>query len=221
MSFINQKIGTSKPNKTGLIEPALSDFVNITGEFTNNYFLGYDNTSSSWKSTLPPGIERIPIISWYHPTYNNTSQALYDVNDNLLWRNNQFNIENSTYISKTASSGSLVPVTVSNWSQYFTLKSSALNGKRVLCEACKMQEIGSGESIRYQWGVGSSNLPTYTAIGNIAEQNDSYSGTALGLVSIGNSDLNVALKVVSLNGTIDVMNAFNMSASSMNFIILD
>ena len=67
--------------------------------------------------------------------------------------------------------------------------------------------LTGAEYIRYQWGVGSSNLATFTPIGNVAEQNEHYTTAAFGHYEVGGSDINLALKIESVSGSIGILTA--------------
>jgi hypothetical protein len=218
MSHNTIKVNAQEPSATGGVTQALADLSDVSGPFENNQTLGY---SSGWTGLNPPAIARIPIVSFEsHTTYNAT--YYYDLNDNVIWRNAQTVILDSTYASRVTASGSLVPTSNANWTQYYILKSSTLQGKTILCEAVHFgKNLTGSEYIKYQWGVGSSNLSTFTPIGNIAEQNQLYTSTALGIYTVGASNINLALKVVGLSGSISMMDASRANYCSLQISILD
>jgi len=207
MSHNKYKIGTAEADRAGLISPDLNDLSDVSGSPVNNQVLKYASATSSWgPADSSSNIARIVFSSWTGQGVPGTGTANYDANDNVIWRNGQLRIDNSTYATRTSSSGSLVPAPSSSWTQYWTLKSSALNGKTVRCEAVHMgKQLTGSEYIRYQWGVGSSNLATFTPIGNVAEQNEHYTTVALGHYEVGASDINLALKIESVSGTIGIL----------------
>ena len=209
MSHNKIKIGTAEADRTGLISPDLNDLGNVSGEASDNQILKYTSASSSWgPATASSNIARVVFSSWTGQGVPGTGTANYDQNDNVIWRNGQFRIDDSTYASRTSSSGSLVPAPSSSWTQYWTLKTSGLDGKTVRCEAVHMGKALTGaEYIRYQWGVGSSNLATFTPIGNVAEQNEHYTTAAFGHYEVGGSDINLALKIESVSGSIGILTA--------------
>ena len=89
----------------------------------------------------------------------------------------------------------------------FTLKSSALNGKKVLCEATPMARyVGGADYMKYQWISGATyHMSSYTPAGNIGEQTPDYTQSIFGVVEVGASDVTVGIKVLEKAGTINVL----------------
>ena len=223
MSHNRIKVGSAEPNSSGVISPALNDLSNVSGSPSDGQVLKYSSSSSSWSpSNSSSSTARICFSSWRAQSGFNTSTYYYDVNDNIIWRNAQFRIDDSTYATRTTSSGDLVPATATSWTQYWTLKTSALNGKAIRCEAAHFaRSVSNNQHIRYQWGVGSSNLATFTPIGNIAEQvGGQYVQTALGHYIVGGSDINLALKVTSISSNAALMTGSHSYFSHLTISVL-
>lgn len=208
MSHNINKLGAIEPSRAGVINPTLASLSDVSGTPIDNQILGFNSGSSTWGGIAAPGKARIPILSWVRIGSFNTSPYNYDVNDNVCWRNGQFKYDDSTYLTKNNADGTLTPGTLNTtaWTAYYTLKSSALNGKTILCEALhRAKDLTGTEYIRYQWGVGSGRLATYTAIGNIAEQNVNHHAHNIGIYTVGASDINLSLKVVAKSGTMGIL----------------
>ena len=223
MSHNRTKIGSAEPNSSGVISPELNDLSNVSGSPSDGQVLKYSSSSSSWSpSNSSSTTARICFSSWRSQGGFNTSNYAYDVNDNIMWRNAQFRIDDSTYATRTTATGDLVPVAATSWTQYWTLKTSALNGKAIRCEAAHFARgVGNTQHVRYQWGVGSSNLPTFTPIGNIAEQiGGQYTQTALGHYVVGGSDINLALKITGISSTGSLMSGSHSYFSHLTISVL-
>lgn len=218
MSHNTIKVNAQDPSVAGGVTQALADLSDVSGPFTDGQTLGY---SSGWTGLNPPAVARIPVISFEsHVVWSST--YYYDLNDNVVWRKGQLVIHDSTYASQATASGALSPVNNTNWIQYFILKSSGLQGKTILCEAVHFgKNLTGSEYMKIQWGVGSSNLATFTPIGNIAEQNQYYASTALGIYTVGASNINLALKVVDLSGSISIMDGTRSHYNYLQITILD
>ena len=222
MSHNRIKVGSAEPNSSGVISPELNDLSNVSGSPSDGQVLKYSSSSSSWSpSNSSSSTARICFSSWLWGSFN-TSSYSYEVNDNIIWRNAQFRIDDSTYATRTTAQGDLVPAAASSWTQYWTLKTSALNGKAIRCEAAHFAKgVGTSQHIRYQWGVGSSNLATFTPIGNIAEQiGGQYIQTALGHYVVGGSDINLALKVTNISLTAALMSGSHSYFSHLTISVL-
>lgn len=221
MSNLVIKYGSGDPQKDGGLAPHLADLNDISSSQKNGYALSYSSSSTSWESQKLAETSRTVFYSWQLATIdtaNGNPTYTYDANDNVIWRNGQAKILDATYVTRVTASGSLVPLTTTAWTQYWTLKASGLNGKKIRLEAVHMANAvtGSTEQVVYQWGRGSGNLATYTPIGNRAYQTDRYTQVALGEFTMGASDVNVALKVVSVNGVASILRG-NASGSESAF----
>ena len=210
MSNLLVKYGSGSPSREGALAPHLVDFNNVASTNNNGYALGYNSTSSEWESKKLAETSRTVFYHWRcltNETCNGNTAYTYDANDNTIWRNGQAKINNTSYVTRVTASGSLVPVASTAWTQYWTLLASTLNGKRIRLEACHMATgvTGTTEELVYQWGQGSSNLATYTPIGNKAYQTNEYTQVALGELVMGASNVNVALKVVSVSGVASIL----------------
>ena len=210
MSNLLIKYGSGEPSRVGELVPKLTDFNNVASTNNNGYALGYHTTATEWESQKLATTSRVVFYYWSCRTIetcNGSTSYTYGTNDNTIWRNGQAKIYDTSYVTRVTASGSLVPVASPAWTQYWTLKGSALNGKRVRLEACHMATgvTGSTEEVVYQWGQGSSNLSTYTPIGNKAYQTNEYTQVALGEILMGASDVNVALKVTSISGVASIL----------------
>lgn len=204
MSHNQIKIGSSAPSASGVISPNLTDF-NVAS-VNDSEALGY-TTAEGWGGVSVPGLEKVVFLSWQSRGGFSTSNETYDVNDNVMWRNDQQIIYDTSYVTRVLASGSYVPKANSNWSMSWRLKASSLAGKKIVCEAVhKAKNLTGSEDITCQWGVGSaSDLATYTPIGNKAQQNQYYSQTAYGHYEMGSTDVYIGLKVDAVNGTVSFM----------------
>jgi hypothetical protein len=204
MSHNLESVSNNTQTRASELNFSLEDLNDCSTSPVSGQILKYSGTE--WAGGVGQQISRVPITAWVDSSGWSTSIYNYGTNDNVIWRNNQINFEDTTYVAHVTASGALVPVTTPAWTQYWTLKSSGLNGKTIRCEASHRARYLSGsEYIHYQWGVGSSNLATFTPIGNIAEQNANYTQTAYGVYTVGSSDINLALKVVAVSGSISIM----------------
>lgn len=211
MSNLINKYGAATPTRAGVITPALTDLSNVASTH-NPGVLAYNSTSSEWESQRVATISRTVFYHWRlvsTSSLNGNANYTYDNNDNTIWHNAHAKILDSTYVSRVVASGSLVPVATSGWTQYWTLKASGLDGKRIRLEALHFGNgnptLGSTDEIVYQWGQGSSNLATYTPLGNKAYQTAQHTQVAIGEFTMGSSDVNVALKVVSVSGSVSIL----------------
>lgn len=210
MSNLLVKYGSGSPSREGALAPHLVDFNNVASTGSNGYALGYNSTSSEWESKKLAETSRTVFYHWNcrtNETCAGNTIYTYDANDNTIWRDGQVKIYNTSYVTRVTASGSLVPVVTTAWAQYWTLLGSALNGKRIRLEACHMAHgvTESTEQLVYQWGQGSGNLATYTPIGNKAYQTNEYTQVALGELVMGATNVNVALKVVSISGSASIL----------------
>ncbi len=216
MSHNSNQVGTADPNRQGEISVELNDLSDVSGSPSEGDVLGY--ASGAWAPTSPPGIERTAFVGWRLSSGSfSTSTANYDVGDNVIWRNAQMFLYDTTYTQTTASSGVYVPAASAAWTMHWTLKASALQGKVIKAEACHMaKQLGSGERIVYQWQVGTvSGLPlaSSTPIGPRAEQTAHYVTPCFGTYEVGSSDIYLGLKVVAKTGTMGILTG-NVALSS-------
>jgi len=201
MSHNQIKIGSSTPNTSGVITPNLIDF-NVAS-VNDSEALGY-TTAEGWGGVSVPSLAKVVFLGWQSRGGFSTSNESYDVNDNLMWRNDQQIIYDTSYVTRVLASGSYVPKTNSNWSMSWRLNATNLAGKKIVCEAVhKAKNLTGSESITCQWGIGSaSDLATYTPIGNKAQQNQYYCQTAYGHYEMGSTDVYIGMKVDAVNGTV-------------------
>lgn len=227
MSNLLIKYGSGEPSREGALAPHLVDFNNIASTNNNGYALGYNSTPTEWESQKLAETSRTVFYYWNcrtNETCSGNTAYTYDANDNTIWRNGQTKIYDTSYVTRVTASGSLVPVGTTAWTQYWTLLGSALNGKRIRLEACHMATgvTGSTEEVVYQWGQGSSNLATYTPLGNKAHQTSEYTQVALGELTMGSSNVNVALKVTSISGIASILrgNASTNQSAQASYLTL-
>lgn len=216
MSHNKISVGTATPDATGALSVALNDLSDVSGSPSDGDVCGY--ASGAWAPTSPPEIERIAFVGWRLGAGSfSTSTANYDVGDNVIWRNAQMFLYDTTYTQVTASSGAYVPAPSSAWTMHWTLKADALEGKTVRAEAVHMaKQLSTGERIVYQWHVGTTAglpLASSTPIGPRAEQTADYVTPCFGAYTVGSSDIFVGLKVVAKTGTMGILTG-NVALSS-------
>jgi len=206
MSHNRIKVGTAEPDAFGAISPSLTSDFGLTS-VSDGKVIGY-TTVGGWSGVPTPSIGQRIFYSYQSITSYSSSAYYYAVNDNLIWMNYGHAIDDTTYVTRQSASGTTSPVTNTNWTMSWRLLSSALQGKKIICEAVHMgRECTGTEQLTYQWAVGtSSSLATSTPIGNRAQQNQYYCQTAYGHLEVGASDVYIALKVVSETGNISIQN---------------
>lgn len=220
MSHNKLTVGTATPDASGALAVDLTDLDDVTNAPTEGEVLGY--TSSAWGGAAPPATAQIPFLSWRLLSGSfSTSGVEYDVGDTVIFRNAQFNIYDTTYVTRVASSGPLVPASSTAWSMYYTLKASALQGKTVKCVTSHQARSVTGtDEIVYQWAVSPSTFGTYTPIGPKARQTQDYVTEAYGYYTVGASDINVALMVVDKVGNVQLMTGDNANLIYMHMSIV-
>lgn len=205
MSHNNIKIGSSVPNSSGVVSPSLSSDFGLAS-LSDGEILGY--TADGWGgvSVSVPETALVTFASYQSSSSFSTGYN-YDANDCVIWRNVHIIIDDSTYATRNTASGTRVPVSTTAWTMSWDLKASTLANKKIICQAVHMAKSLSGtEEITYQWGVGTTtDLATYTPIGNLAQQNQYYTQTAFGHYEMGESDMILALKVASVTGSVGIL----------------
>ena len=220
MSHNKLTVGTATPDATGALAVDLTDLDDVTNAPVEGQVLGY--TSSAWGGAAPPATAQIPFLSWRLLSGSfSTGTYAYQQGHTVIWRNAQFNIDDTNYVTRVASSGSLVPVATSSWSMYFTLKASTLQGKTVKCVASHQARSVTGtDEVVYQWAVSPSTFGTYTPIGPKARQTQDYVTEAYGYYTVGATDINVALMIVEQTGGVNLINSSNGNLMYMQMSIV-
>lgn len=220
MSHHKLKVGASAPSANGDFDISLTDLSDVSGTPSDGQVLGY--SSGAWGGSAGPANAQIPFLSWRLLSGSfSTGTYTYDAGDTVIWRNAQFNIVDATYVSRTTSSGSLVPVTTSSWSMYFTLRASGLEGKTVKCLASHQARSVTGtDEVVYQWAVSSGGFSSYTPIGPKARQTTHYVTPCFGYYTVGASDINVALVITAQTGVVNLINSSNANLSYMYMTVV-
>lgn len=220
MSHNKLTVATATPDATGALSVNLASLDGVTSSTpAEGQVLGY--TSSAWGGVAPPSAARIPFLSWRLLVGSFGTSPTYDAGDTVIWRNAQFNISDSTYVSRVSASGSLVPATTTSWTMYFTLKASALQNKTVKCIAShQARSVSGSDEVVYQWAVSPSTFGSYTPIGPKARQTADYVTEAYGYYTVGASNINVALVITAKTGTINLINSANANLSYMQMSVV-
>lgn len=203
MSYNYISVGGATPNNQGAISPSLSNVAQVSP--TSNA-VGLKFNDGKWLSAGRK-LHRQPFYSWLRTSSFSTSTSLvYDIGDLFITPTIGVQIYNTTYVQRNASESAYSPKE-GGWIMSFTLKSSALNGKKVLCEAVPMARyVGGSDYMKCQWISGSTyHMSSYTPIGNVGEQSPDYTQALFGVVEVGASDVTVGIKVLDKVGTINVL----------------
>jgi len=219
MSHLKYRVGNTPPDTSGNLNVTLGDLSGVdTSSINDGDVLSY-GSATGWHGSAPASANARAVLSWSPPrsaSYSVSSNA-YGVNDNTLWYNSYFTYENSALVSRTNASGTLVPVTDTNFTQYFTLKASGLQGKVIDALATYVADnVTTSNKIVYQWCIGTGDLSTFTPVGALAEQSSEYTQTATASFVMGTSDINLALKVIDVTGACSTMTSVDAIYSCLN-----